>query len=71
MEFITFSEWLKLKADGNGKPRGPRGMNKIPHDNHKPTGVRTLEDDLSSDFEGHIAHNGEVAPYKVMKKKSC
>lgn len=64
--FMKFSEWMKLREDC-GKPHPPRGMKKIPHTEKKSSGSRMATDDLSSDYVGHVADNGDVAPYKVMK----
>jgi hypothetical protein len=71
MKVQSFSEWInenKCGCTGDGQPRGPRGMVKISH-KEKIMGARDLTDDLSSDYQGHIGHNGEVAPFKVMGKK--
>lgn len=68
MTFMSFSEWAKLRAS-NGKPSGPRGMTKCAHKEKKSSGTREHEkDDLSSDYKGHICHNGEVAPFSIAKK---
>ena len=45
-------------------------MKKVKHKNKKPSGVRCSSEDLSSDYKGHIAHNGTVAPWKYMGKSS-
>lgn len=70
MKVPTFSQWLESKCGctGDGKPHSPRGMVKISH-KEKIMGARDLTDDLSADYQGHIGHNGEVAPFKVMGKK--
>lgn len=67
MKYMTFSEWMKLRSK-DGKPSGPRGMTKIPHREVKSSGTREHEkDDLSQDYKGHICHNGEVAPFSLVK----
>ena len=65
---VKFSEWLKLRVKGDTKPHSPRGMNKIPDKCVKSPGSRCQVDDLSQDYKGHIAHNGEEAPFKCLKK---
>ena len=66
---LKFTEWLG-KQCADGKPKSPRGMVKVSHKEKISGGTRDMTDDLSSDYKGHIAHNGEVAPFKVMGKVS-
>ena len=65
MRLPTFSEWLKAR---DGKPSSPRGMTKADNKCVKSPGSRCHTDDLSSDYKGHIAHNGEEEPFKCLKK---
>lgn len=65
--YPTFTEWLKLKGKHNQAAGGPRGGVKHPEKCEKSSGVRCHSDDLN-DYEGHMAHNGEVAPYSLKKK---
>ena len=65
---MKFSEWLKIRSKRENKPSVPRDMTKVPHKEKKSGGSRCCDDDLSSDFKGHVAHNGEVKPFKLIKK---
>lgn len=65
---MKFSEWLKIRCKGDAKPSSPRDMNKISHKEKKSSGSRSNCDDLSGDYKGHIAHNGEIEPFKLVRK---
>jgi len=68
--FMTFEEWLPLREDC-GKPHPITKMQKIDHEEKKRSPkVRDLRDDLSSDYKGHIKHNGTVEPFKVFDKRT-
>ncbi len=56
------------EATGDSKPHGVRGMKKIGHKEVVSKGVRQGDKDLSADYKGHIKMNGDVEPFKVMKK---
>lgn len=62
---MKFSEWLKIK-EGLGKPAPPRKMVKIKRKEKISSGVRNRVKDLSKDYKGHLAWNGEVEPFKVL-----
>jgi hypothetical protein len=55
--------------DAAARPSSPRGMKKLGYKQDISKKVRKMEDDLSSDYKGHIGMNGEEQPLKVMKKK--
>jgi len=58
---IKFKEWLESNY--------PKKMKKIARKEVTPKNVRNLEDDLSKDYKGHIAKNGDVEPWKCLGKK--
>jgi len=75
-----FNEWIKLREEklpqgaAASKPHSPRGKSMVKgHKDDISSGVRSHVDDLgklgSGDYPGHIAHNGEEAPFKCAKKK--
>jgi hypothetical protein len=68
MSFMSFPEWMKLRCNGDTKPSAPRGMNKVPHKEKKSSGTRCGCGDLSGDYKGHIAHSGEIDPFKLVRK---
>jgi len=68
-QFPKFSEWVELREQ-DGKPKSPHGMKKIGRKEVKSPGTRDGSKDLSSDYKGHISHNGTVDPYAVKKGKS-
>jgi hypothetical protein len=41
-------------------------MKKSPFKQTMPSGVRDLEDDLSSDYKGHMERLGSVEPFKLV-----
>ena len=62
---MKFSKWLKIR-EALGKPSPPRKMVKIKRKEKISPGVRNRVDDLSKDYKGHLAKNGEVEPFKVL-----
>lgn len=44
-------------------------MKKIKKPEVVSKGVRKGEKDLSSDYKGHLSANGDVEPFKILKKK--
>lgn len=64
---LTFAQWLAISEDC-GEPHKPRKMQKINDKLKKSKGVRSHEDDLSSDYKGHIKMNGDVEPFKHLTK---
>jgi len=67
MEFAKFKNWLDQKMQEDFcKPHAVKSMKKVTgHKDQKPKGIRSIEDDLSKDYKGHIASNGDVDPYKL------
>ena len=62
---MKFSKWLEIR-EGLGKPEPPRKMVKIKRKEKIAPGVRNRVKDLSKDYKGHLAWNGEVEPFKVL-----
>jgi len=52
-----------------GKPHPVRGMKKLNDKEVISKGVRKGSSDLSKDYKGHIKMNGDVEPFKVVKKR--
>lgn len=57
-----------VTSEDCGEPHKPRKMKKINHSEVTSKGVRKGEKDLSADYKGHIGMNGDVEPFKVLKK---
>ena len=75
VQIPKFAEWLKLREEklpqgaAASKPHSPRGKSMVKgHKDDISSGTRSHEDDLSDDYPGHVAHYGEVDPFKVKKK---
>lgn len=64
MAKLNFKKWLAAK---NSKPTKPTKMKKNPWRQSMSKQVRDIEDDLSSDYKGHLVRNGSVDPFKVLK----
>ena len=56
---LKFKEWMESSI---------KSMKKIKHKESNPKGVRNFKNDLSKDYKGHIAHNGDVEPWKLVRK---
>ncbi|RDJ35468.1 MAG: hypothetical protein DWQ19_11675 [Crenarchaeota archaeon] len=57
-----------ITSEDCGEPHKPRKMKKINHKEVTSKGVRKGEKDLSKDYKGHLASNGDEEPFKVLKK---
>jgi hypothetical protein len=62
-KFPRFIEWIDLKEQNE------KSSCKINNKKIKSPGIRDGQKDLSADYEGHIAHNGTVKPFKIKKGK--
>ena len=62
---FSFKDWMALRED-ESRPTKPKGMKKNNWKQTLPAGVRCCDKDLSKDYKGHIKHNGDVEPFKVM-----
>lgn len=63
----TFIEWMNFQEGQNQTANKIKGGKKCSDKLEKSPGVRNHEDDLD-DYKGHMAHNGDVEPFKVQKK---
>lgn len=61
---LEFKTWLE-EYEATKPPTKMKKITKYPL--KKSKGVRSHEDDLSSDYKGHLSHNGSVEPWKVVK----
>ena len=58
---INFRKWLEANSI--------KKMKKAKHKEANPKGVRNFKNDLSKDYKGHIASNGDVEPWKCLGNK--
>lgn len=69
IEHGIVGETPKFATEDCGEPHAPRKMQKINRKEIISKGTRNAANDLSSDYKGNVKMNGDVEPFRVMKKK--
>lgn len=64
----TFRQYMESR-DGSQKPAPPSKKEMAPYKNKKPSGVRDLRDDLSSDYSDPLKFQGDIGAYKLLHTK--